>query len=163
MKYILDDKADIIHFDRYIEYIKTVRDSLPEHIYLFASNPAYFNLTSHSSLHDAWLENLIIQETASGDRHEFRGLEIKLSLLGPYHDRRIVLHYTGVKQYRCHAKAVSENLAHGDVFTHEIQFVADGIFSHEILFQEGGTILIECTNIVHSEEIISEQSGPHLG
>src|SRR6266571_269868 len=99
MEHILNAQTEGIDFTGYSEYVESIRDKLPPHVYSFASNPEYFDLTSHSSLHDAWLEKITVQETAGGERSEIRQLTIGISLLGPFHDRRIHLNYFGVTRY----------------------------------------------------------------
>lgn len=155
------NKPGAIEYGKYKEYVESIREKLPEHIYAFAANPDYFNLKSHSSLHDAWLESLTVMETASGDRSQVRKLEIKISLLGSFHDRRIHLHYTGVARYSFDApprygEPRYEHTAHGDLFTHEIRLGHQGLFIHEILFERDATFLIECSDIRHSEELIAK-------
>jgi len=91
MDHILNSETEGIDFTRYSAYVESIRHKLPPHVYSFASDSRYFDLTSHSSLHDAWLETFAVQEVASGERREIRRLEIAISLLGPFHDRRIHL------------------------------------------------------------------------
>lgn len=163
MNYILNSEADYIDFDRYAAYIESVRHKLPPHVHSFASDPRYFYPTSPSSLHDAWLETVVVHEAASGERHEIRKIEIALVLLGPCHDRRIHLHYTGVTRYslaappRC-GEARYEQVAHGDLITHEIRLGHDGQLIHELLFETDATFLIECSDIRHSEECITHET-----
>jgi hypothetical protein len=61
MQYILNDKVEGIDYSRYLEYLHTIRHDLPRHIYDFASDPRHFDLSSTSSLHDAWLESLSVR------------------------------------------------------------------------------------------------------
>ena len=154
MQYI-NPKRRQIDYERYRIYLETIRGKLPEHIFLFASNPQHFDLASHSSLHDAWLEQLIISEKANGVRGEIRRLEIDLYLLGPFHDRRIHLHYTGVKQYSCSMSPNAGRATHGDLFTHEIRLSDAGLIIHELEFEKGAVLTIECTDFIHSEKMIA--------
>jgi hypothetical protein len=161
MEHILNSEVDGIDFDRYRAYIGSIRSKLPAHVYAFASNPEHFNLESRSSLHDAWLETLTLREAASGERNHIRILEINICLLGHYHDRRIHLAYTGVTQYSFvmpprHGHPRYKHTAHGDLFTHEIRLGNSGLFLHELLFERDATLLIECADLVHSEEMISK-------
>jgi len=154
-------KPGRIDYSSYEKYILSIRASLPDHIYAFASNPAYFNLESPSSLHDAWLESLVVNEVATGERNEIRQLEVKLILLGPFHDRRIHLHYTGIAQYSFQAppgydQQRYQHTAHGDLFTHEIRLGHGGLILHELLFEREATLLIECKDFRHSEELIAK-------
>ena len=100
MKYITNSEAEgvriNIDFGRYQTYLESIKNKLPAHIYSFASNPCYFDFESRSSLHDAWLETVTVQEAASGQRKQFRRLEVCVCLLGPFHDRRIKLRYTAL-------------------------------------------------------------------
>lgn len=158
MEFILNPQTNGIDFDGYSAYVESIRGKLPKHVYAFASNPAHFNLDSHSSLHDAWLESLTVKENASGERRQIRQLEIQLCLLGPFHDRRIHLHYIEVLRYSLHGRPSTEpryeHTAHGDLLTHEIRLGHDGLLIHELLFQSDSKILIESADIRHSEEAI---------
>jgi hypothetical protein len=160
MEHIINSEAEGIDFTRYSAYVASIRSKLPAHVYAFASDPRYFDLHSHSSLHDAWLETLTVKEVATGERHEIRKLEIHLCLLGPFHDLRIHLHYTGVTQYRFetpprYQEPRYQHTAHGDLFTHEIRLGQNGFLIHELLFERDATLLIESADIRHSEEMIT--------
>ena len=159
MEHILNSETEGIDFVRYRAYVETIRTKLPAHVYAIASDPCYFDLQSHSSFHDAWLESVTVCEAASGERNEIRRLEVRLSLLGPFHDRRIHLHYTGVTRYSFDAPGRYgdpryERTAHGDLITHEIRLGHPGLLIHELLFERGATLLIECSDIRHSEETL---------
>ena len=161
MEHILNSETSGIDFDRYRVYVESISSNLPAHVYAFASNPSYFNLDSRSSLHDAWLEKLTVRETGNGERRQIRQLEIQLCLFGPYHDRWIHLNYTGVTQYSFltppkYGEPKYSQTAHGDLFTHEIRLGHDGLLLHELLFERGSALLIECADITHSEEMISK-------
>lgn len=160
MEYIYKKPGEI-DYTNYGKYLQSIRGKLPEHVYAFAANPDHFNLESHSSLHDAWLESVVVNEVATGERSEIRQLEVKLSLLGAFHDRRIHLHYTGVAQYSFKAppkydQSRFQHIAHGDLFTHEIRLGNNGLIIHELLFERDATFLIECVDIRHSEELITK-------
>ena len=163
MEHIINPEIEGIDFTRYSTYIASIRDKIPPHVYSFASDPCYFDLSSHSSLHDAWLESLTVRELASGASKEIRRMEVDISLLGPFHDRRIHLHYTGVTRYTFGAppqygEPRFEHTAHGDLLTHEIRLGHDGLIIHELLFESGATFLIECSDLIHSEEMIPDES-----
>lgn len=133
---------------------------MPEHLYAFASDKGHFDLTARSSLHDAWLESLTVREEASGSRNEVRRLEVSICLLGPYHDRLIHLRYSGVERYLFDAPnrtdvARFDHTAHGDLYTHEIRLVRDGLFVHEFVFERGGTLLVEFSEFSHRQELLT--------
>jgi hypothetical protein len=160
MKHILNSQTEGIAFTHYAAYDDSIRHLLPPHVYTFASDPRYFDLTSHSSLHDAWLESVTVREAATGERHEVRRMEITMSLLGPFHDRRIRIHYTGVTHYSLAApprygEPRYDHTAHGDLLAHEIRLGQGGLLVHELLFERDATFLIECSDLRHSEEAVT--------
>ncbi len=163
MKFIPNGKSGIIDHTRYRVYLESIREKLPPHVYAFASDIRYFNLESHSSLHDAWLENFIVREVATGETQEIRRMEIAIALLGPFHDRRIHLHYTGVTQYSFNApprygEKRYKHTEHGYLITHEIRLDHEGLLVHEILFERDATFLIECSDVRHSEESLKHDN-----
>ncbi len=162
MEHIISRDVNGIDFNKYLKYLNAIKSQLPAHIYAFASNPSHFDLDSPTSLHDAWLESCTVRERANGERNEIRRLEIDLTLLGPFHDRRIHFHYSGVRSYRLDAPvgdAKFEQKGHGDIFTHEIRLSHDGLLIHELLFERGAIFIIECLDIHHSEELIDVRGG----
>lgn len=166
MEYIINAETEGIDFTRYFAYITTIRGKIPEHVFCFASDSRYFDLSSQSSLHDSWLESLTIREVAHGERKEIRRMEVSICLLGPFHDRRIHLHYRGVTHYTFRASSHDgderlDQTAHGDLITHEIRLGYDGLMVHELLFENGATFLIEFSDFRHSEELITNQSTEH--
>jgi len=159
MQYVLTGNSGDIDYFPYRAYVESIRERLPSHVYAFASDIRYFDIQSHSSLHDSWLESFTVREVASGERQEIRRMEIAIALLGPFHDLRIHLHCTGVTRYSFIVPPHYENsrydhTAHGDLFTHEIRLGHEGLLVHELLFERDATFLIECSDIRHSEEIL---------
>ena len=168
MDYIVNSETEGIDFTRYSRYIESIRDLLPSHIYAFASDSQYFDLSSPSTLHDAWLESFDVREIAIGKRQEIRRMEATVILLGAFHDRLIRLHYTGITRYSFQAppqygKARYEHTAHGDLITHEIRLGHEGLFIHELLFERGATFFVECADIQHSEQPIKEETYHNIG
>ena len=156
MKYILNKDDNSINFEPYATYLETIKAKLPTHVFEFASNPKFYNLSSRSSLHDAWLEYLTISEPSTGERNEVRKLEIIIMLLGPCHDRNIQLKYFNVEKYDFSSPARPgeprfTHTAHGDLHTHEVRISKTGLIEHELLFERGTCILIECKDLEHSE------------
>lgn len=66
----------------------------------------------HRSPHDAWVESITISEPSSGERHEKRGLEIHVRLVGAYHNGTIEFTYMGVQSYSIRARR--DVAGHGD-------------------------------------------------
>src|SRR5882724_5634901 len=91
------NSAGIWQFDRYFDYLGSIRGRLAPHVAAFALPLERYSLDSPHSLHDAWLESLTIEELAAGERGEQRNTRITVRLLGAYHDRWHELTYSGVR------------------------------------------------------------------
>ncbi len=153
MRYILEKLGEPIEYGRYAEYLDTIRARLPRNVYEFASNASNFDLSSHSSLHDSWLEFFNIVECAEGTKHGVRSIGIRTCYLGPFHDKRILINYMGVISYsiqtpRAFRFPPSNQTGHGDLITHEIR-LDDDLLVHELIFSRGSTINICFTQFEH--------------
>jgi len=146
-------------WDGYVRYLESVRDALPEHVHRFASDPRHYDGRAPESLHDAWLDSLAIREDASGERHQVRRTAIDITLLGPYHDRRVHLRYRGVRAY--HLEMPEDrgiryaHTAHGDLLMHEVRLGPQGGVVHELQFERRGTWVIECDDFTHEQELLA--------
>jgi hypothetical protein len=161
MKYILSSHPDEpgIQYGRYLEYLETIKSSLRDHIYAFASHEKYFTLNSPHSLHDAWLDSVEVRETRNKERPFDPVVSVTLKLLGQLHDRTIVLEYKDVCRYELNGKPNIYNRAdtfHGDIFTHEIRIENEGWIIHEIGFVSDSTFLVECRDFISHEEMLGE-------
>ena len=156
MKHIISDDGGI-DYDRYTRYLGTVQGHMPEHVFAFASDSRHFDLDSPTSLHDAWLESLSICESATGEGRSPRTTRIDIVLLGPQHDREILLRYENVARYRLSLENDGDRRfgppSHGDLYTHEVRIEEDGMLVHELLFVDGGSMSITCRDLGHSERM----------
>jgi hypothetical protein len=160
MEHIFKDERGVVHFDSYFMYLESVKERLPPHVYVFASDFKHYSLHDHASLHDAWLDHLHIVELAEGERSELRKIEIEACFLGPFHDRRIFLSYKNVTGYSLqtspHFAALPlHHVGHGDLLIHELRFHPSGNMIHEMEFSRGSTLLIRCSDLTHREELFS--------
>jgi hypothetical protein len=151
MEYILSER--VIDFDAYSLYLEAIRDRLPPHVAAFAADERHFSLDAQETLHDAWLIELTVRESAAGEREQQRATEIEVRLLGPFHDRVHVLQYRGVRRYELVAGRVDGG--HGDLYTHEVRLASDGVgVIHEYLFLASAAgpesrLLVECADFTH--------------
>ncbi|HKX83413.1 MAG TPA: hypothetical protein VJL58_04260, partial [Pyrinomonadaceae bacterium] len=74
--------------------------------------------------------NVTISEPFSGDRDELRTVEIRIELLGAYHDGKILLRYPKVFGYELNARMLDEG--HRDWRYDEFRVNDDGQLVHEI-------------------------------
>ena len=150
MEHLKRDASGGWQFDPYFAYLGTIQEQLSESAYAFASTWTHYSLDSPSSLHDAWLEELVVTEASSGARSEIRRTKLTLRFLGPQHDRHLVLHYSDVIDYRVDGKGVSKG--HGDLIVHEVSVSPDGHVVHELLFDSETSMLIKCGDLRFAEE-----------
>lgn len=156
MQFIVEDPDGGWNLQPYFEYLLRVKHRLPPEVFAFAADSRNYDLTSHQSLHDAWLENLSISEPATGERSEVRGIQIDCRLLGPYHDFDICLSYRGVRDYNLVSPAAidgppSIGIGHGDLLMHEVRLADDDrAITHELHFSRGSVLQITCATFSHS-------------
>jgi len=81
MEYILNNRPGEIDYSPYLAYVESIREQLPPHVYAFASDIRYFDLESHSSLHDSWLESFTVREVATGGGRRSVGWRLPLLCL----------------------------------------------------------------------------------
>ncbi|MEH6801072.1 MAG: hypothetical protein V7681_17425 [Halopseudomonas sabulinigri] len=142
------------NFDLYLQYLEAVKSDLPLQVFEFASDEKRHNLDSAHSLHDAWLTSLVVKENRNTQRPFEPKPTIELVLLGPQHDRDIVLSYVNVSSYRAESEQNCFNAAdtlHGDVDLHEVRVSEGGLVVHEIKFSSCSRIIITCDNFICTE------------
>lgn len=146
-------------FNEYIKYLEANKKEFPAHIYDFASNEEHHNLSSPHSLHDAWISSITIREVRSKTRPFDVKSMIEMVLLGPMHDRDIIIRYEDIHSYDIKANKNSYNYNdtfHGDILQHEILKNDDGLFAHRLLLGSDSMIEIVCSNIIFQEAVYSE-------
>ena len=117
-------------FDGYLALLNEWQGRLPKHVYDFAGDIERHNLTSPRSLHDAWVESITVSEHRNDERPFDARLQIQLVLLGPMHDRKFSLVYTGVARFELGGVSNQHNVNdtfHGDLLKHRVILDADGI------------------------------------
>ena len=85
MSFILSAQRDenvVRAFERYRTYLQSVRHILPDSVFTLASSDWYFWPSDHRCPHDGGLESVTISEPSSGERHELRFDEFRLSASG---------------------------------------------------------------------------------
>ena len=130
----------------YFTYLETIKEQIPKSAYQFAKADWHYNFNDSRCPHDAWIEDIIIHEHAEGDRQQFRTIEIKIVLLGAWHNGNIEITYKNVKSYTI---SKSKNLGdcHGDWMRDEIKLSENGFVLHEIEWLAEPNWLIESEDI----------------
>lgn len=155
MAYILteqlyDEATGSDAFARYRAYLAAVGDRMPPGARGLATSAWYFDARDHRAPHDAWLERVVVEEGRGADGS--RGVEIRIRLLGAYHDGHIELTYRDVRRYRIGREPQARDVdhGHGDWRHDEFRATADGRVEHEIEWwhiEATGTWIIEAADI----------------
>jgi hypothetical protein len=148
-------------WQRYTDYLKSIKRLLPAGAYGFATAPWHYDPADHRSLHDSWVEEVKVKEEAPGMSQTPRRLRIDVRLIGPYHDGYHQFAYSGVSAYRLTMpdgtagpvlpSGVQEG--HGDWLIDEIRLAPGGSLVHEVVFSTGARWVIECESMEHSTTI----------
>ncbi len=138
-------------WQQYRESLEAIRGRIPQSAFEFATAPWHYDQGDSRSLHDSWVEALIISEPSDGDRNEIRSLEIQVRLLGPYHDATTTLIYRRARSHSLNTPILfafpSRDVGHGDWLCDEIRLSPDDHVIHEIEFSRGSRWIIECEDI----------------
>jgi hypothetical protein len=118
----------------YRAYLSSIGERLPMGVKAFAMHDWYHSPQDHRCPHDSWLQEFSILEPAEGDRLEVRNIEIRLCLLGAYHDGYIRFRYSNVCGY-----ALSTPIEHS--------VRSNGSVEHEIKFSKGSRFRVVCSDI----------------
>ena len=132
----------------YLRYVEEHRQHFPAGARDFVAQNWRYDRTDHRCPHDAWLENLAIREVSTGERKEWRTVEIAAVFLGAYHDGTFELTYEGVTNYALGFSRQRVGLGHGDWIVDELTLDESGAVVHEIQFAEGVWTIV-CADIRH--------------
>jgi hypothetical protein len=139
-------------WDKYGQYLESLRGRIPEAAFSFAIAEWHYNFRDPRCPHDSWVEKLTIREPSSGKRRHIRGLEIRVRLLGAYHDGYIELFYKNVAGYSLAFSPGIYGWAHSDWLYDEVRISDEGSVIHEIRFASNARWYIECEDIVYEWE-----------
>ncbi|MBX7172137.1 MAG: hypothetical protein K1X72_14325 [Pyrinomonadaceae bacterium] len=130
----------------YFSYLDSIKEKLPNSANNFATADWHYNFNDSRCPHDAWIDDVIIHENAEGDRKQFRSIEIKIVLLGAYHNGKLEIIYKNVKGYSI-SKIADNGDCHGDWMRDEIRLSENGLVLHEIDWLLEPNWTIECEDI----------------
>lgn len=152
-------------YQRYNEYLESLRDKLPAAAFSFATAPWHYNPQDPRCPHDAWLEQLTVEELAPDPNEvQQRHVEIHVRLLGAYHDGHIELVYKRVQNYtltkHMHKWMSGINQGHHDWLIDEIRLSDQGFVLHEVMF-DGAHWLIECEDVAYTWLPFQQGKAPH--
>jgi hypothetical protein len=160
MKYIKENEQGFMSFDAYFQYVESIRQELGEDLYLFASDPSRYDLSSPGSLHDAWVKSLTARSFYREEDRDIATPDVVLVLLGPHHDRIHTLSYFNVISNQVDFHFCTDGRKR-DLLYHELRY-ENGHLEHEFVFSGGmnaGNMKIEihCSNVKYEETILNRQ------
>ncbi len=154
---LVEPEADYREINRrhevYLRYLESTKDLLPPSSFTFATASWHWDVNDHRCLHDSQLESLDLTELHSQGDPGDRRINVKVDLLGPFHDKRIHLEYLNVTKYELTMSKKtspwpsSPSTTHGDWLIDEVRLSEDGNVENEIIFSLGARWIIECSDI----------------
>jgi hypothetical protein len=117
-------------WERYMSYLHNNEQRFPPGAYSLATSDWYFGASDHRAPHDAWLEEVVIAEPSSGERHEVRETSVRFRLLGAYHDK--VLEFVYPKVFAYTFTVPTAQYGHYDWRYDEFRLSEAGNLVHEI-------------------------------
>jgi len=141
-------------WQQYLQYLESVRHQMPKSAHEFASASWHYDTADSRSLHDSWVDSLVIREPSKGTRHEIRSVEIEVRLFGPYHNGNTTLRYEGVHAYSLQGAVFHTRDGHGDWLCDEIRFTEHHVV-HEVEFESDARWTIECQDITWTWQPLS--------
>jgi hypothetical protein len=150
-------------WDDYRRELERIQRKLRPNTREFAMAEWHYDSRDPRCPHDAWLEAVTISERADPADIARRSLQIRVRLLGAYHDGFIELTYVEVESYTLdlphrRPQSAERHPSHGDWLIDEISFSRHGKIVHEIEWSNGGHWIIECNDIEY--RWISNDSQP---
>ena len=157
MAYILSaqrDQDDLQEARRlwreYEQYLKSNEARFPQGAYELATSDWYFGFKDHRAPHEAWLQEVRLEEIAEGERGEARTTALRIRLLGAYHDMWLEFFYPQVYSYTLSGPATHRG--HGDWRYDEFRLSEGGHLLHEIEWAgrpsvPGGRWIIEASDV----------------
>ncbi len=136
----------------YEAYLKDNASRFPPGALALATSDWYYGFSDHRAPHDAWLETATFAEPASGERSELRSLNLRVTLLGAYHDYILEFFYPQVFSYSLATPAAEAG--HFDWRYDEFRLSESGRLIHEIEWAGppgyAGRWLIEASDVQFS-------------
>lgn len=146
--YIYENEMGFVCFDRYFEYLLSIKDMLPPSTYEFFSDIERYSLDSKKTLHDAWIEMIKIAQIGVGRNED---ISIGIDLLGPSHDLGFEIVYSGVVGFNLKLAGARRRPGRQDLMGHELRLNANSCIEHVIKFDDGLSIYIACASVVVNE------------
>lgn len=151
-KYIYENEFGFTLYDKYFNYLKSIRDQLSAPTYDFFSDIERYAGDSGKSLHDAWVDKVNVVQGDAGRNEDF---SINIVLIGPFHDRRFSIVYSGVRGFDLRHCGTRRRPGRQDLLAHELRMNAEGKIEHLIDFDDGLCIYVVCDSLAVDEELIS--------
>lgn len=89
----------------------------------------------HRSPQGSWVQSITVSESSSGERHETRGIEIHILLVGAYHDGTIEFTYRRVRRYSL--EGMQDVAGHGDWLEDELTLKKNNSLLHKVSLTNG--------------------------
>ncbi|RYD19819.1 MAG: hypothetical protein EOP88_17520 [Verrucomicrobiaceae bacterium] len=137
-------------FQRYRAFVNAERHRFPASVLALVESDWYFDFTDHRAPHDSWLREVRITEIPGENEDHPPEIQMRVRLLGAYHDGDIEFIYSGVISYDIRMMDLTQG--HCDWRYDEFRLSESGDVIHEIEWCgaiDTGRWLIQARNVEH--------------
>jgi hypothetical protein len=129
------------NFSKYFEYLGDVADDMPHSLRDFAGAVESYILNGSQTLHDSRILSFNVSKIY-GVNFSPGETVIEVRLVDQFFEGRVVLRYEKVSSFDFSEPNLMGDKP-ADVLLHEFSIVADGVYSHHIVFDHGGEFYVE--------------------
>lgn len=141
-------------FDAYFEYLASIQDRLDPALYAFVSDPERYYPSPKKTLHDAWLQRLLLAPDEPRSRSP--RMILALEFLGPYHDRTLRLRYDDVRAYSFD-QTLRTRANRQDLLMHEFRIdESTGLLEHVFEFDDELYLRVACRSVTFEELMLDD-------
>jgi len=145
MRYVeIDPETGAVSWESYFDYLSSARTRFSPDLYHYIANREHYKPEGRNSLHGGWL---------IGVQLGYRSQDLVLAFVGPWHDRKHVMTYVGVKSYTINLE-VGFRAGERDVLAHEFR-VEERLVIHEVAFRNSQSLRIICEDVLPVTEVLS--------
>ena len=130
------------------QYNASIADRLPPGARGFVSAGWHYDGSDPRCPHDSWISTIEIQPNQSNEKVR----DVRLHLLGAFHDRVLCFAYTGVTDFSIHGQILDSSGRMLDWLYDEVHLCDSGLVEHSIEFEQC-TMRIECVDFSVSETL----------
>jgi hypothetical protein len=151
LTYIYENEHDMTCFDKYFEYLETIKALMPAELMQFAVDRRRYQLNGDHTLHDSWLKDFNVKKEYNPNNQSTTS--VQLQLLQAKHLAVICLNYGGVTEITCSLTPDRWVNRPVDLLVHEFIHLEGSTFKHSIQFDRSVWLNVSFSSFSFQEEL----------